>query len=127
GVGIRTPTAGDAAYVGMEIQILDNTADIYKNLHSYQYHGSVYGVIPAKKGYLKPVGEWNSEEIKAVGSRITVTLNGHIIVDGDIDKAGAGGTADGKNHPGLKNKSGHIGFLGHGSVVKFRDIRIKSL
>lgn len=127
GIGIRTPTAGDAAYVGMEIQVLDNTADIYKNLHPYQYHGSVYGVIPAKRGYLKPVGEWNEEEIKADGPRITVTLNGHVIVDGDIDKASEGGTADGKDHPGLKNKSGHIGFLGHGSVVRFRDIRVKSL
>ena len=44
---------------GMELQILDNTADVYANLQPYQYHGSVYGVIPAKKGFLKPVGEWN--------------------------------------------------------------------
>jgi len=29
GLGIRTPTQGDAAYVGMELQILDNEADIY--------------------------------------------------------------------------------------------------
>ena len=60
GLGIRAPLTGDAAYVGMELQILDNTAPIYANLHEYQYHGSVYGVIPAKKGFLKPVGEWNS-------------------------------------------------------------------
>lgn len=127
GIGIRAPLEGDAAYVGMEIQVLDNTADMYKDLHPYQYHGSVYGVIPAKRGYLKPVGEWNEEEIRAVGPKITVTLNGHVIVDGDIDKAGGQGTADGKSHPGLKNKEGHIGFLGHGSVVKFRDLRVKKL
>lgn len=127
GIGIRAPLEGDAAYVGMEIQVLDNTADIYKNLHVYQYHGSVYGVIPAKRGYLKPVGQWNEEQIKAVGSKITVTLNGHVIVDGDIDKASEHGTADGKSHPGLKNKTGHIGFLGHGSVVRFRDLRVKAL
>jgi hypothetical protein len=59
GLGIRTPLEGDAAYVGMELQILDNEADVYKNLQKYQYHGSVYGVIPAKRGYLKPTGEWN--------------------------------------------------------------------
>lgn len=127
GIGIRAPLKGDAAYVGMEIQVLDNTADMYKNLHVYQYHGSVYGVIPAKRGYLRPVGEWNEEEIKAVGPKITVTLNGHVIVDGDIDKASEHGTADGKSHPGLKNKTGHIGFLGHGAVVRFRDIRVKKL
>lgn len=127
GIGIRTPLQGDAAYVGMEIQVLDNTASIYKDLHPYQYHGSVYGVIPAKRGYLKPVGQWNTEEIRAEGSKIRVTLNGHVIVDGDIDEASKDGTADHKSHPGLKNSKGHIGFLGHGSVVRFRDIRIKSL
>lgn len=127
GIGIRTPAEGDAAYVGMEIQVLDNTADKFKNLHPYQYHGSVYGVIPAKHGYLKPVGEWNKEEIKAVGPHIMVTLNGHVIVDGNIDKASENGTMDHKSHPGLHNKSGHIGFLGHGSVVRFRNIRIKQL
>jgi hypothetical protein len=127
GVGIRTPLEGDAAYVGMEIQILDNNADIYKNLHEYQYHGSVYGVIPAKRGYLKPVGEWNSEEIIARGPKIKVILNGTVIVDGDITEARKNGTMDHKDHPGLKRNSGHIGFLGHGSVVRFRNIRVKDL
>jgi hypothetical protein len=125
GVGIRAPLEGDAAYVGMEIQILDNTADIYKNLEPYQYHGSVYGVIPARRGYLKPVGEWNSEEIIARGNRIQVILNGEKILDGDIKAASKNGTMDKKSHPGLLNKQGYIGFLGHGSVVYFRNIRVK--
>ncbi len=127
GIGIRAPLEGDAAYVGMEIQVLDNTAPVYANLQPYQYHGSVYGVIPAKRGYLKPVGEWNSEEIKAVGTHITVTLNGTVIVDGDIAGPRDNGTMDHNDHPGLRNKTGHIGFLGHGSIVKFRKIRIKDL
>lgn len=127
GVGIRAPLEGDAAYVGMEIQILDNDADIYKDLHEYQYHGSVYGVIPAKRGFLKPVGEWNSEEIIAKGNKIKVILNGTVILDGDIAEASKNGTIDGNAHPGLKNAKGHIGFLGHGSLVKFRNIRIKDL
>ena len=127
GIGIRTPLEGDAAYVGMEIQVLDNSADEYKDLHPYQYHGSVYGVIPAKRGYLKAVGLWNEEEIRADGTKIKVTLNGHVIVDGDIAPSIANGTMDHESHPGLGNKKGHIGFLGHGSVVYFRDIRIKTL
>ncbi len=127
GVGIRTPMEGDAAYMGMEIQILDNDADVYKNLQKYQYHGSVYGVIPAKRGYLKPVGEWNTEEIIAKGSKIKVILNGTVILDGDISEARKNGTMDHKDHPGLKRTSGHIGFLGHGSVVRFKNIRIKDL
>lgn len=127
GVGIRAPLEGDAAYVGMEIQILDDGADIYKNLEKYQYHGSVYGVIPAKRGYLKPVGEWNYEEIIIRGNKIQVILNGQKIVDGDIKTAGRNGTMDKKPHPGLLNEKGYIGFLGHGSVVYFRNIRIKEL
>jgi hypothetical protein len=127
GLGIRAPLTGDAAYVGMELQILDDTAPVYAELQPYQYHGSVYGVIPSKRGYLKPVGEWNYEEVRAIGTRITITLNGTIIVDGDIAGPRDNGTMDHKDHPGLKNTTGHIGFLGHGSELKFRNIRIKDL
>src|SRR5690606_10166615 len=70
GVGIRTPLKGDAAYVGMEVQILDDGADVYKNLEEYQYHGSVYGIIAATKGALNPVGQWNTEEIYIKGDKI---------------------------------------------------------
>jgi len=127
GLGIRTPTEGDAAYVGMELQILDNEADIYKNLQAYQYHGSVYGVISARRGFLKPTGEWNEEMVMAKGSKIKVILNGQVIMDGDIKEASKNGTADHREHPGLHNPKGHIGFLGHGSVVRFRNIRVKGL
>jgi HEAT repeat protein len=127
GLGIRAPLTGDAAYVGMELQILDNTAPVYADLQPYQYHGSVYGVIPAKTGYLKPLGEWNYEEVFVKGTRVKVILNGTVIVDGDIANARDNGAMDHNDHPGLKNKTGHIGFLGHGSLVKFRNIRIKDL
>lgn len=127
GLGIRAPLTGDAAYVGMELQILDDSAPVYANLQPYQYHGSVYGVIPAKRGYLKPVGEWNYEEVMVKGTKIKISLNGTVIVDGDIAEARDKGTMDGRDHPGLKNNKGHIGFLGHGSVVRFRNIRIREL
>ncbi|TLU98995.1 DUF1080 domain-containing protein [Dyadobacter luticola] len=127
GLGIRTPMEGDAAYVGTEIQILDNDADIYKDLHDYQYHGSAYGIIPAKRGFLKPMGEWNYEEVRVQGSKIKVTLNGTVILDGDLAEASRNGTVDHKEHPGLARTTGHLGFLGHGSELKFRNIRISDL
>lgn len=127
GIGIRAPLTGDGAYEGMEIQVLDNEADIYKDLKPYQYHGSVYGIIPAKRGYLKPVGEWNEEEIYLKGNKIRVTLNGTVIVDGDLAEASKNGTMDHRDHPGLKRTKGHIGFLGHGDTLFFRNIRIKDL
>jgi hypothetical protein len=127
GLGIRAPLEGDAAYVAMELQILDNTAPIYAKLQPYQYHGSVYGIIPSKQGFLKPVGEWNQQEVIAVGNKIKVILNGEVILDGDIAEATKSGTADHKEHPGLFNKTGHIGFLGHGDSLRFRNLRIKDI
>jgi hypothetical protein len=127
GLGIRTPTEGDAAYVGMEFQVLDNTAEVYANLKPYQYHGSVYGVIPARRGFLRPVGEWNEQEVIVDGTKIRIILNGTTIVDGDIADSIKNGTLDGKDHPGLTRKTGHIGFLGHGSELWYRNIRIKEL
>lgn len=127
GVGIRTPMGVDAAYDGMEIQILDHDNPVYKDITPLQVHGSVYGIIGAKRAKFKPMGEWNEEEIIANGNHIKVTLNGEVILDGDIKEATKNGTADGHQHPGLFNPKGHIGFLGHGSPVKFRNIRIKEL
>lgn len=126
GVGIRAPLQGDAAYQGMEIQILDDQHEKYKGkIKSEQHHGSVYDVIPARTGFLKPAGEWNTEEIFAQGNRIRVTLNNVIILDADLSTVREPEVH--KKHPGLTRKSGHIGFLGHGSLVEFRNIRIKEL
>ena len=127
GIGIRAPLDGDAAYVGMEIQVLDSEHPIYANLKPYQYHGSVYGIVPAKRGFLKPIGEWNQEEIMIQGSKIKVTLNGTVITEADLKEATKNGTIDHNEHPGLKNTTGHIGFLGHGDVVRFKNMRIKTL
>jgi len=127
GLGIHAPLDGDVAYVGKELQILDNTAPIYANLKPYQYHGSVYGIIAAKRGFLKPVGEWNSQEVIVNGDDIKITLNGEVILEGNMKEASKNGTADKKDHPGLDRNTGRIGFLGHGSDLKFRNIRVKEL
>ncbi len=140
GVGIRTPMGVDAAYDGMcEVQILDHDAPIYKNLREYQVHGSVYGVIPAKRIVHKPVGEWSTEEIRVEGNHITVTVNGEVIVDGDVRKACKGHnvapdgsktnpyTVDKRNHPGMFNKTGYISFCGHGEGLKIRNVRVLDL
>jgi len=126
GVGIRTPAEGNPAYGGMEIQILDdNYKEKYPQLQDYQVHGSIYGVVPAKPGHQKPIGEWNCEEIVCEGSHVKVTLNGVVIVDADLGKIEK--PLDGHEHPGLHNEKGYIGWLGHGDRVEFRNIRIKEL
>lgn len=129
GVGVRADMGKDAAYYGMEIQVLDHFNEIYQpGLHDYQYHGSVYGIIPTQnRNCLRPVGEWNEEEIYIKGTHVRVTLNGTVITEGDIKEAVKNGTYDGNEHPGLFNKTGYIGFLGHGSELWFRNVRIKRL
>lgn len=118
GVGIRTPLGQDSAYYGMEIQILN---DDYPGAADWQKHGSIYGVVPAKTGALKATGEWNEETIIANGSKIQVIVNGQTIVNADVAEAKPIHDAE---HPGLNNKTGFIGFLGHGDPVEFRNIRI---
>lgn len=129
GLGIRCPlrAQGNLHLDGTELQILDNTAAKYATLKPYQYHGSIYGIQPAKREFLKPLGQWNQQEVTVQGRRVKVVLNGETIVDVDLDEATAKGTMDGAEHPGLKRASGHIGFLGHGDVVEIRSIAVKDL
>lgn len=140
GVGIRTPMGVDAAYDGMcEVQVLDHDAPIYKGLMDYQVHGSAYGIIPAKRIVHKPLGQWSTEEIVVKGDNVKVTVNGEVILDGNLREACQGHnvsedgsdynpyTYDHKNHPGMFNETGHIGFLGHGEGLRYRNVRIKEL
>ena len=127
GLGIRCPLEGNGAFDGMELQVIDDTSEKYKNIKVWQHHGSVYGVVPAKTGHLKPTGEWNQQEVIAQGRHVKVILNGATIVDADLDEASKNGTIDGREHPGLKRAKGHIGFLGHGARVDFRNIRVREL
>lgn len=129
GIALRAPLDGRTSRTGMEIQVLDDTAEKYKNLKPWQFHGSVYGLVPAKQGHLKPLGEWNDEEILCQGRHIRVTLNGTVIVDAnlaDLDHLGEKGI-DGYEHPGRYRTSGHLGFMGHRTRVEFRKLRIKEL
>ena len=137
GIGIRAPEGQYVTQSGLEIQMLEDESTDYfytkRKLKPYQYNCSVYGVLPAKrqserKGYLRPQGEWNEEEIRANGSYLTVILNGETVVSADLAKIDADGkTPDGRKHPGLRAKDGHIHICWHDGEVAFRDIRIKEL
>lgn len=135
GVGIRVPEGGHPASDGMEIQILDHHGKRYVGeaemengkprklswLKPWQYHGSIYGIYPSKIGYLKPVGEWNSETIIAIDDHIMVILNGAVIVDaflGDLTPI------DGKVHKGMHSRKGHIMLAGHSDRMEFRNLKV---
>jgi hypothetical protein len=128
GVGIRAPREGDPAYLGMEIQILEEgaaEAGKWGKLKPEQYHGSIYGVVAARKGALKPPGQWNTEEITARGRQIKVVVNGITILDTNLNEVTD--PARIAKHPGLYSERGHVSFLGHNDYLEFRNIRIKEL
>ena len=126
GLAIRSPLSADSlSYEGMELQIIDNTAARYKDIKPWQKHGSLYHVFPAKTGFLKPLGGWNEQEVTVRKRHVKVVLNGHTILDADLDSVSDPEVLE--KHPGLKRKSGHLGFLGHNEPIEFRRIRIKEL
>ena len=127
GLAIRYPGQGDTAYVGMcELQVLDDNYDKVKGkLDPRQVHGSAYGMVAAKRGFQKPNGEWNVQEVTVKGSTIKVVLNGTAILDCDLKEVTK--FMGDSPHPGKDREKGHFGFAGHGDAVAFRNVRIKDL
>ena len=124
GLAIRYPGQGNPAYDGMcELQVLDNKNALYAKLDPRQFHGSAYGLVPAKKGFLREVGKWNEQEVIVIGSRVTLILNSEVILNADLSKVE--NYMNGKAHPGLSLSEGHLGLAGHKDPVAFREIRIK--
>jgi hypothetical protein len=126
GLAIRYPGKGDTAYEGMcELQVLDDPAPQYAKLDLRQYHGSAYGMVACHRGYQRPAGEWNYQEVTVKGATIKVELNGTAILDCDLSKV----TDYMANHPhpGKDRASGFFGFAGHSDPVMFRNISIKKL
>ncbi len=126
GLAIRYPGSGDTAYGGMcELQVLDDDSKKYTTLDPRQFNGSAYGMVPAARGYLRPAGEWNFEEVTVKGSTIKVELNGSLILNCDLSKVKD--YMANSPHPGKDRTSGHFGFAGHNDPVAFRNVRIKPL
>lgn len=123
GVFLRSPHEGDPAYTGMEIQVLDDEAEIYAKLQPYQYCGGLYGLQAPAKRVSKKAGEWQKYHIVADGRHIKTTLNGTLLYDANLDDYKAAEAS----HPGIKRTGGYIGLQNHGSRLDYRNIRIKEL
>ena len=124
GIYLRAPA--DTSHIsrtGMEIQLLDDFHPKYAKVQPWQRTGSIYHVAAAKTGFLKPVGEWNTIAIQAVGPHVVIKLNGQTVVDDLIDKH----PELNNEHTGLARKSGRIGLQSHNGRVAFRNIQMKRL
>lgn len=130
GLAIRSPGKGNAAYDAMcECQVLDDNYEVNtgQKIDPRQAHGSAYGMVAAQRGYQRPIGEWNFEEVTVVGHTIRVELNGVVILNADLSKVDMTKVMGGSAHPGKERLSGMIGFLGHGDPVAFRAIEVREL
>ena len=126
GLAIRFSGKGRPHVDGMcELQVIDSEHPKYANLKPSQYHGSAYGLVPAHRGYLRPTGQWNYQQVTVRGSTIQVDLNGTRILDADLSKVKE--SKDGKLHEAINLRKGYFGFAGHSDPVAFRNIRIKRL
>jgi hypothetical protein len=126
GVYVRVPADGahqgrEAAQAagggpsGVEVQILDDSADRYRDLQPYQSCGSVYAIAPAVEHVCRPPGHWNSLEIDCRGSTYRVVHNGVVVVNAAADQ-----------FPELNERElkGYIGLQNHEEEVRFRNLRI---
>jgi len=125
GGGLRYPKDSHVSQAGMEIQILDDDAEIHKDIKPAQHTGSIYYQVAAKQGAAKPIGEWNHYEITCDGPMVIVNLNGIEVVRVNMDEhtVGEGGLTPLSERP----RKGHIGVQSHGTRVDFRNIKIKEL
>jgi hypothetical protein len=124
GVFIRAPRAGDAAYEGMEIQILDDRAEGLENLKPWQFTGAVYDVAAPRRRATKQAKLWQTMVIYCKDNIVRVQINGDEVVDLDLNDAQS---KSGRPHPGLQRREGYIGFQNHKSPVEFRNVRITDL
>ena len=106
----------------MEIQVLDDDGDKWKNLKPAQFTGSIYAVQAPEKRVTKRAGEWQAMRIRCMGTKCDVWINGEQVVKGDLVKL-----SQTHNQPGLKRKSGFIGLQNHASPVHYRNIQIRVL
>jgi hypothetical protein len=128
GLAIRYPGKGNTAYDGMcELQVLDDHYEQARGekIDPRQTHGSAYGMVAAARGYHRPIGEWNFQEVTVNGSKVRVELNGTVILDCDL--ATVKEFMGNRPHSGKDRSKGYFGFAGHNDPVAFRNIQIKPL
>ncbi|MFO0958023.1 MAG: DUF1080 domain-containing protein [Isosphaeraceae bacterium] len=122
GVYLRAPADNShISRTGMEIQILDESHPRHKDIQPWQRTGAIYHVAAPEPGRPRPPGEWNTMEIRALGKRVSVVLNGRVVVEDRIDRHPDLEV----EHPGLQRTFGRVGLQSHNDRVEFRRLRIR--
>ncbi len=130
GVGIRCPSEGNPTFTGIEIQLLDDGAEKYKNLRADQYTGSIYyQVAPSQKPKLKSPQEWNQCEVICISDQLTIKINGEIVNEINLARPADNSQPSSSKHWKLAERPpiGHLALQGHPSQVDFRNLFVKDL
>ncbi|MCB0806590.1 MAG: DUF1080 domain-containing protein [Bacteroidales bacterium] len=115
---------------GPEYQLIDDTG-FPEKLEEWQKTGANYAMHNSGKKNLKPVGEFNSSRLVVNDGHVSHFLNGEKVVEYDLwTEAWKALVKEGKwaEYPGYGlARKGHISLQDHGSVAKFRNIKIRDL
>ena len=130
GLALRSPSAGDPAFDGLELQMADYRYNT--KAKNSELTGGLYRALAPSQQVYKPE-KWNNYQIKIKGSHIKVILNDVLIIDEDLNKHKTIiKRHNGKEAPALRDrpKSGKIGFQNlsrGGSPVLIKNAKIKIL
>jgi hypothetical protein len=120
--------------IGLEFQILDdaNHPDAKLGRDGDRTIGSLYDLIPAPTNKIvMPVGEWNHARILSQGNHVEFWLNGEKTVEFDRGSPEFRATVAKSKFKDIPDfgewPDGHILLQEHGSVVSFRNIKIRAL
>jgi len=123
GVGLRFPPAGDPAYTGMELQVVDHEVYYRGRSRPEQRTASIYDEIAADAAP-SPVDAWTAWRITLLGRRVTIAVDGRVVLDADLS---AETQARQQKGPALAERPlrGRIGFQNLNGQITFRKLRIR--
>ena len=123
GIFIRAPQKGAPWVNGLEIQVLDDYGEKWKNLKPNQFTGGIYAVVAPSVRATKKAGQWQTVRIRCNGPKCDVWVNKKHVVSANLATL----ATQYPRVPGLKQKNGVIGLQNHSSPVHFRNIKIRSI
>lgn len=130
GIFFRWANISDPVQTGFEMQVLDTAGKTEMDKHDC---GALYDALAPSANAMRPALQWNTADIKCLGSIVTITLNGKRVVVANLDNW----TEAHKNPDGTPNKynaalkdwarTGYIGFQAHGGKVWYKNVKVREL